>query len=128
MLIQTQFIALTEENFQAEVEHSRIPVVVDVWATWCMPRHRIDPIFHNLVVEFGDRIKIGRMNLATADRVAIKYGIRAVPTLLIFSQGKIVYRTIGAAPQIEIARQLNAQLLNAQLNAIDTSMSIIAYS
>ena len=116
MLTKTQFITLTDDNFQAEVEQSPIPVVVSVWATWCMPRHRIDPIFHNLAVEFGDRIQIGCLNLATADRIAVNYGIRAIPTLLIFSQGKVVYRTIGAAPQIEIVRQLNAKVLNAQFH------------
>ena len=105
-----------------------IPVVVDVWANWCMPQHRIDPIFHHLVTEFGDRIQIGCLNLATADRIGVKYRIRAVPTLLIFSQGKVIYRTIGAAPQIEIVRQLNAQLLNSQLHLIDSSRSVIVSS
>ena len=127
MLTPTHFLTLTEDNFQAEVEHAPIPVVVDVWATWCMPRHRVDPIFDRLAVEFGDRIQIGRLNVATADRVAVKYGIRAVPTLLIFSQGKVVYRTIGAAPETEIVCQLTAQLLNAQFS-IDTSRSAIVCS
>ena len=128
MLAQTQFLTLTDDNFQTEVEHSPIPVVVDVWANWCMPQHRIDPIFHHLVTEFGDRIQIGCLNLATADRIGVKYRIRAVPTLLIFSQGTVVYRTIGAAPQIEIVRQLNAQLLNSQLHLIDSSRSVIVSS
>ena len=127
MLTPTQFLALTDDNFQAEVEHAPIPIVIDCWATWCMPLHRVDPIFDRLAVEFGDRIKIARLNVATADRVAVKYGIRAVPTLLIFSQGKVVYRTIGAAPETEIVCQLTAQLLNAQFS-IDTSRSAIACS
>ena len=128
MLTPNQFLTLTDDNFQTEVEHSPIPVVIDCWATWCMPRHRIDPIFDRLAVEFDDRIGIGRLNVATADRIALKYGIRAVPTLLIFSHGKVVYRTIGAAPQFEIVRHLNVELLNAQLQSIDTSRSAIAYS
>jgi thioredoxin 1 len=110
MLLQAQFLILTDNNFQTEVEQTPVPVVVDCWATWCMPQHSINPVLHNLSVEFAKRIQIGRLNVAESKQSAAKYGIRAVPTLLIFSHGKVVYCTIGAASQHEIAQQLNTHM------------------
>jgi thioredoxin 1 len=123
MLLKPQFLTLTDANFQTEVEQTQVPVVVDCWATWCMPQHTINPVLHNLSVEFAERVPIGRLNVAESEQSASKYDIRAVPTLLIFSHGKVVYRTIGAASQHEIAQQLNTHLLLS-----GKSRSLISYS
>lgn len=123
MLLQTQFLTLTDDNFQAEVEQAQTPVLVDCWATWCMPQHSINPVLHNLAADFAECVQIGRLNVAESEKIAAKYGIRAVPTLLIFSHGKVVYRAIGAASHHEIVQQLKTHL-----HWSDKSRSLIACS
>jgi thioredoxin 1 len=128
MLLQTPFLTLTDNNFQAEVDQAQVPVLVDCWATWCMPQYSINPIFDNLALEFAEQILIGRLNIAVSEQIAAKYDIRAVPTLLIFSHGKVVCRRIGVASQHEISQQLNILLLDARLNRSGMSRSLISCS
>jgi thioredoxin 1 len=110
MLSQTPLLTLTDENFSAKVEQSQILILVDCWATWCISRHDINPTFDNLAVEFAGQITVGRLNVAESKHIAAKFGIRAVPTLLIFNHGRVIYRIIGDAPQNEIAQYLKTQL------------------
>jgi thioredoxin 1 len=128
MFLQTPLLTLTDNNFQVEVEQAQVPVLIDCWATWCMPQYSINPIFDNLALEFVGRILIGRLNIAVSEQIASKYDIRAVPTLLIFSHGKVVCRRIGVASQHEISQQLNILLLDARLNRSSTSRSLISCS
>ncbi len=100
------FINLTADNFQREVIHSPIPVVVDCWASWCTPFYR-ENLLLDLLQEFAGRIKVCRLNVATVDEIASCYSIRAVPTLLIFCDGKIVNRSIGSAQPDKIINRLN---------------------
>jgi thioredoxin 1 len=123
MLLQTPFLTLTDNNFQVEVEQAQVPILIDCWATWCMPQDIINPIFDNLAVEFVGRILIGRLNIAVSEQIAAKYDIRAVPTLLIFNHGKVVCRRIGVPPKNEILQQLNTLL-----HGSDMSRSLIACS
>jgi thioredoxin 1 len=115
MLLQTPFFTVTDNNFQSEVEQAQVPVLIDCWATWCMPRYSIDPIFDTLADEFVGRILIGRLNIAASEQIAAKYDIRAVPTLLIFSRGKVVCRRIGTPAKKEIVQQLNSLLHRSDL-------------
>jgi thioredoxin 1 len=128
MLLQTPFLTLTDNNFQVEVEQAQVPVLIDCWATWCMPRYSINPIFDDLAIEFAEQILIGCLNIAVSEQIAAKYDIRAVPTLLIFSQGKVMCRRIGVASQHEISQQLNTLLLDTRLNRSSTSRSLISCS
>jgi thioredoxin 1 len=116
MLPQTPFFTLTDNNFQSEVEQAQVPVLIDCWATWCMPQYSIDPIFYALADEFVGQILIGRLNIAASEQIAAKYNIRAVPTLLIFSHGKVVCRRIGAPLKQEIVQQLNTLLHRSDLS------------
>ncbi len=116
MLHHHHFINLTVDNFQHEVIHSPIPVVIDCWASWCLPFHKENPILDNLSQEFGGRIKVCRLNVATADEIAACYSIRAVPTLLIFCDGKIVNRSIGSAQPDKIIARLNLLTQTARSN------------
>jgi thioredoxin 1 len=106
MLAQIQLLTLTDENFQFNVEQAQIPVLVDCWASWCMPQYSINPTFYNLAVELTGQILVGRLNVVESKHIAAKYGIRAVPTILIFNHRKVIYRVIGDAPQNEIRRTL----------------------
>jgi thioredoxin 1 len=128
MLIQTPFLTLTDNNFQVEVEQAQVPVLIDCWATWCMQPYSINPVFDDLAFEFAEQILIGRLNVAVSEQIASKYNIRAVPTLLIFSHGEVVYRTIGMAPQHEISQQLNTLLLDTRLHRSNMSRSLISCS
>ncbi|AFY96975.1 thioredoxin family protein [Chamaesiphon minutus] len=110
------FIDLTAENFQTEVIHSPIPVVVDCWASWCMPFYKDNLLLDKLLQEFAGRIKICRLNVATADAIAACYSIRAVPMLLIFCDGKIVNRSIGTAQLDKIVDRLDILTKNAESN------------
>ena len=110
------FINLTADNFQSAVINSPIPVVVDCWANWCMPFYKDNPILTNLLQQFAGRIKVCRLNVATVEEIADCYSIRAVPTLLIFCDGKIVNRSIGSAQPDKIIDRLNILTKNAESN------------
>jgi thioredoxin 1 len=113
---QYHSIDLTADNFQHEVIHSPIPVVVDCWASWCLPFYKDNLLLNNLLQEFAGRIKVCRLNVATADEIASCYSIRAVPTLLIFCDGKIVNRSIGSAQPDRIIERLHTLTKNAESN------------
>jgi thioredoxin 1 len=116
MSVHHNLINLTADNFQCEVIYSPIPVVVDCWASWCLPFYKDNLLLDRLTQEFAGRIKVCRLNVATADEIASCYSIRAVPTLLIFCNGKIVNRSIGSAQPDKIIDRLNILTKNAESN------------
>ncbi len=116
MSVHHDLINLTADNFQREVIYSPIPVVVDCWASWCMPFYKDNLLLDNLSQKFAERIKICRLNVATVDEIAACYNIRAVPTLLIFCDGKIVNRSIGTAQPDQIVERLNTLTRTARSN------------
>ena len=89
-------ITLTEENFQKEVLESNIPVLVDFWAEWCAPCLMIAPTIEEIAQEYSRRLKVGKLNVDENQNLAAKYGIRSIPTLLIFKEGKVIEQIIGA--------------------------------
>jgi len=110
MVIKTQCITLTEDNFQAQVLEIRVPVLVDCWASWCSSFQWINPIFEKLDIAFAGQIVIGRLNVATSEKLAARYGIRAVPTLLLFQDGCLLERMIGSVSEQDLTRKLDAML------------------
>ncbi|MEN3202279.1 MAG: thioredoxin [Atribacterota bacterium] len=88
-------LELNEANFEAEVLHSHIPVLVDFWATWCMPCRMIAPIVQEIAREWAGRIKVGKVNTDDAPSLAIRYGVHAIPTLIFFQGGKEIERVVG---------------------------------
>ena len=85
----------TEENFEQEVLHSKIPVLVDFWAEWCSPCRQIAPIVDQLAQEFSGRVKIGKVNIDRVAELAGRYGIMSIPTLMIFKDGKPLETMVG---------------------------------
>ena len=88
-------VALTRENFAREVLESPVPVLVDFWAEWCGPCKMIAPILDELADEYDGRVKIGKVNIDEQQGVAAEYGIRAVPTLLLFDKGQVADQIVG---------------------------------
>jgi thioredoxin 1 len=88
-------VALTRENFAEQVIASPTPVLVDFWAEWCGPCKMIAPILDELADEYDGRVKIGKVNIDEQQGVAAEYGIRAVPTLLLFDKGQVADQIVG---------------------------------
>ena len=103
-------ITITDENFETEVINSSEPVLIDFWATWCGPCRMIAPIVEELAGEFNGKIKIGKLDVDNNQQTSIQYGVRSIPTLLIFKNGKVQDTIIGAVPKSNIVQKLNAVL------------------
>ena len=90
-----QIVTLTQENFAAEVLQSTSPVLVDFWAEWCGPCKMIAPVLDELATEYDGKIKIGKVNIDHHQGIAAEYGVRAIPTLLLFSKGQVTEQMVG---------------------------------
>ncbi len=100
-------LELNEGNFEAEVQKSDIPVLVDFWATWCAPCLKIGPIVEELAVEYAGKLKVGKVNVENAQMLAQRFGIRSIPTLLLFKDGKVVSQIIGLQPKKNLAAKID---------------------
>ena len=105
-------IALTYDNFSDEVLSAELPVLVDFWATWCGPCRMIAPIVEELSSEYEGKAKVCKLDVDTAQKTAAEFGIRSIPTLLIFKEGKVADQLIGAVPKQQITEKLDASLSN----------------
>jgi thioredoxin 1 len=103
-------ITITDDNFEVEVSKSDKPVLIDFWAAWCGPCRMIAPIVEELAVEYEGKAKIGKVDVDENQQTAIKFGVRSIPTLLIFKDGKLNDTIIGAVPKSQIVSKLNAAL------------------
>jgi thioredoxin 1 len=105
-------ITLTDENFAQEVLESEVPVLVDFWAVWCGPCRMVAPVVEALADEYQGRAKVAKLDVDSAQKTASDYGIRSIPTLLIFKGGKVADQVIGAVPKKQIVEKLDAVLAN----------------
>lgn len=103
-------IVLTDDNFSLEVMESGQPVLVDFWATWCGPCRMIAPIVEELSEEYEGKAMIAKVDVDTAQKTAQEFGIRSIPTLLLFKGGKVVEQIIGAVPKQQIVDKLESAL------------------
>jgi thioredoxin 1 len=103
-------ITFTDENFSTEVLQSDKPVLVDFWAVWCGPCKMIAPFVEELAGELEGKAKVGKLDVDNNQESAIKYGVRSIPTVLIFKGGKVVDTIIGAVPKIQLKQKLEANL------------------
>lgn len=100
----------TDDNFESDVLESDLPVLVDFWAEWCGPCRMVGPILEQLSGEFSKEIKMGKLNVDECSQVASKYGIRSIPTLIIFKGGQVVKQLVGALPADKIRQEIKAAL------------------
>jgi thioredoxin 1 len=99
-----------DDNFENEVLKSDMPVLVDFWATWCAPCRAIAPSVEELAKTYDGKVKVGKLNIDEQQGVAQTYGIRSIPTLLVFKGGKVVGQIVGAVPKNKIEDALKKAL------------------
>lgn len=104
-----QPLHLTDDSFQTEIESGAV-VLVDFWAAWCAPCRAISPIIDELAGEYHGKVRVAKVDVDNNPRVAMQYGIRSIPALLIFRGGKVVDTIVGAVPKSYITERLESQL------------------
>jgi thioredoxin 1 len=103
-------VEVTDSNFQNEVLNSDKPVLVDFWAEWCGPCKMIAPMVEELANEYDGKLKVGKVDVDSNQQTSMQYGIRSIPTLLIFKGGKVVDQLIGAVPKKMLAEKVAKHL------------------
>jgi thioredoxin 1 len=103
-------IEVTDGNFQREVLESDIPVLVDFWAVWCGPCKMIAPVVEELAGEYDGKLKVGKLDVDNNPETSMKFGVRSIPTLMIFKKGKVVEQIIGAMPKRNLVAKLTPHL------------------
>ncbi len=96
-------IAVTDADFEAQVEKSSGVTVVDFWATWCGPCRMIAPILEQLSVEYQGKVRVTKLDVDSNQRTAMRFNVRSIPTLLFFKDGKVVDQVIGAVPKAALS-------------------------
>ncbi|MBE2896158.1 thioredoxin [Pasteurellaceae bacterium TAE3-ERU1] len=98
----SEVLHVTDASFEKDVLQSDIPVVLDFWAPWCGPCKMIAPILDEIAAELGGKVKIAKINVDENQLVAAKFGVRSIPTLVIFKEGKAVNTQVGALPKTQL--------------------------
>ncbi len=105
-----EIVEISDQSFEADVLQSDQPAVVDFWAEWCAPCRQIAPILKELADEFGDRVKIVKLNVDESPQTAGTYDVRAIPTVLAFRGGQVVAQLQGARPKADFQEMIEKLL------------------
>ena len=103
-------VEVTDANFESSVLQSEQPVLVDFWATWCGPCKAIAPIVEELAAEYKGKVKVGKMDVDQHTATPMRYGVRGIPTLLVFKGGQVKEEIVGYVPKERIQKALDKQL------------------
>ena len=105
-------INFTDQNFQTEVLDSKTPVLVDFWAEWCSPCRIVSPIVEELATEYGEKLKVGKLDVDANGQTAQNYGVMSIPSLIVFKEGKAIKTMIGAQSKDNFKREIDSVLGN----------------
>ncbi len=97
-------ITVTSENFEKEVLQSRMPVLLDFWATWCGPCRMMSPVVDDIAESMNTSIKVGKVNVDECPDLAEKYGVMSIPTFIVLKNGQETGRTVGVQPREELVK------------------------
>ena len=95
-------LQLSDATFEADVLKSSVPVLVDFWASWCAPCKAISPVVDSLADEYEGKVKIGKLNVDENPSTPGQYGVRGIPTLILFKDGQVVDQVVGAVPKAQL--------------------------
>ena len=104
-------VTVTDATFSAEVEHSPLPVLLDLWAPWCGPCRTVAPVVEELAGEFAGRVRVAKLNIDENPQTATRFQVRSIPTLLVLKGGKEMERIVGVQPKAEIVRRLERGMM-----------------
>jgi thioredoxin 1 len=106
----SDLLELTDDNFEEQALKSDIPVLVDFWAVWCGPCKMVGPIVEEIATDYAGKIKVGKLDVDENRQVAMNFGIRSIPTVLLFKGGDVVETIIGAAPKAQIVGKISKHI------------------
>ena len=106
-MADNKIVQLNDETFSATVENNPAPILVDFWAEWCMPCRALAPVIDELATEFEGKIRFAKVNVDECRDIPAKFGIRGIPTLLLFQEGKKVNELVGNQPKDKIRSMLS---------------------
>ncbi len=103
-------VEVTDGNFKNEVLDSQTPVLIDFWASWCGPCKMIAPIIEELASEYDGKMKFGKLDVDANPQISMQFGIRSIPTLLVFKGGKVVDQIVGAMPKKSLLDKISPHM------------------
>jgi thioredoxin 1 len=109
-MTESGLLHVNDKNFVDEVLNAQLPVLVDFWATWCGPCRSISPIIEELAKEFTGRIKVTKLNVDENPATPSQYGVRGIPTLILFKGGKILDQIVGSVPKARLITMIEKAL------------------
>lgn len=109
-MANNKLIKVNDRNFQQEVLESTVPVLVDFWASWCMPCRMLAPTVEKLAEENQGKLKVCKLNTDENQNIAAQYGIQGIPTLILFKEGQEVDRSVGVSSKQKIQEKINSIL------------------
>jgi len=101
---------ITDANCEQEVLKSNLPVLIDFWAEWCAPCRMIAPMVEEIAKEYDGKLKVGKLDVDSNPQVSMKYGVRSIPTLLVFRDGRVVEQIIGAVPKHQLVDKISSHV------------------
>jgi thioredoxin 1 len=109
-MAEANVLELTDSNFEAEVLKTEVPVLVDFWAEWCMPCKMIAPTIDELAGEYAEKVKIGKVDTDANRDISMKFGISAIPTLILFKNGEVAKKFVGLQQKADLKAAIDELL------------------